>query len=214
MRPTFPRTAVVRALCVFLLLSSAPPCLAEEATGKRKGFPSLFKSFPNLRGKERNRPADEAPTGSRCSPAEARTLIEFHNRVRAEVRVGEISWSETIAAFAQERAETIARTRRLAHLTRGQNPYGENLALGGGVGFGVAAACEGWYAERARMPPGANLLTASLFARGVGHYTQMVWGETARIGAGIARYEEGGMTMTVVVCCYDPPGNRIGGTIR
>ncbi len=153
-------------------------------------------------------PSTEA-TGSALAAAQARQVLDYHNRVRAEAGAGPLAWSPEIARYAQERAETIARTRRFAHLPLGRNPYGENLAQGGG-GFGLLEACEGWHAERAMMPRGARTMTPDLFRRGVGHYTQMVWGESARIGAGMARYEAGGTAWTVVVCCYDPPGNAMG----
>lgn len=158
-------------------------------------------------------PSSTAPspesTGSALGVQEARQIVAFHNRVRAEVGVEKVEWSSEIARYAQQRADSIARAKRFAHLPSGQNPYGENLAQGGG-GFGVVEACEGWYAERAKMPGNARLMTPALFNRGVGHYTQMIWRDSARIGAGIARYEKNGFVWTVVVCCYDPPGNAMG----
>lgn len=158
-----------------------------------------------------------AETGSAVSAAEAAVIVGYHNEKRAEVGVGPVSWSPELARFAQERADTIARTGRFGHLPRSQNPYGENLAQGGTgggySGYTVRRACEDWYAEKALMPAGARVMTPALFRRGVGHYTQMVWKDTTRIGAGVATYEKGGFTLTVVVCCYDPPGNFMTGEI-
>jgi hypothetical protein len=153
-------------------------------------------------------------TGSKLSALEAREMVNYHDAKRAEVGSGKVTWSPVIARFAQERADMIARTKKFAHLPPGRNPYGENLAQGGGGGFSAVSACEGWYAEKARMPKNVTTLSMNLFNRGVGHYTQMVWKGSTQIGAGIARYEQGGFTWTVVVCCYNPPGNVIGGTIH
>lgn len=152
-------------------------------------------------------------TGSRLTQQQAQQMVNYHNQKRSEVGSGNVSWSTQIAQYAQQRADQIARTKQLAHLPQGQNPYGENLASGGSTGGGVAYtvinACDGWYAEKAKMPRNVRTMTIDLFNKGVGHYTQMVWKGTTQIGAGISQYQQNGFTMTVVVCCYNPPGNVI-----
>jgi uncharacterized protein YkwD len=156
-------------------------------------------------------------TGSRLTQPQAQQVVNYHNQKRAEVGNGNLSWSAQIAQYAQQRADHIARTRQFAHLPQGQNPYGENLAQGGStvgaMGFTVISACDGWYAEKAKMPRNTRTMTVDLFNKGVGHYTQMVWKATTQIGAGISQYQQGGFTMTVVVCCYNPPGNVINQAI-
>jgi uncharacterized protein YkwD len=156
-------------------------------------------------------------TGSRLTQQQAQQMVNYHNQKRAEVGNGNVSWSTEIAQYAQQRAEQIARTKQLAHLPQGQNPYGENLAsggsTGGGVVFTVINACDGWYSEKAKMPRNARTMTIDLFNKGVGHYTQMVWKGSTQIGAGISQYQQGAFTMTVVVCCYNPPGNVINQAI-
>jgi len=156
-------------------------------------------------------------TGSRLTRQQAQQMVNYHNQKRAEVGNGNVSWSTEIAQYAQQRAEQIARTKQLAHLPQGQNPYGENLAsggsAGGGVVFTVINACDGWYSEKAKMPRNARTMTIDLFNKGVGHYTQMVWKGSTQIGAGISQYQQGAFTMTVVVCCYNPPGNVINQAI-
>jgi uncharacterized protein YkwD len=156
-------------------------------------------------------------TGSRLTQQQAQQMVNYHNQKRAEVGNGNVSWSTEIAQYAQQRAEQIARTKQLAHLPQGQNPYGENLAsggsTGGGVVFTVINACDGWYSEKAKMPRNAHTMTIDLFNKGVGHYTQMVWKGSTQIGAGISQYQQGAFTMTVVVCCYNPPGNVINQAI-
>jgi pathogenesis-related protein 1 len=156
-------------------------------------------------------------TGSRLTQQQAQQMVNYHNQKRAEVGNGNVSWSTEIAQYAQQRAEQIARTKQLAHLPQGQNPYGENLAsggsTGGGVVFTVINACDGWYSEKAKMPRNAHTMTIDLFNKGVGHYTQMVWKGSTQIGVGISQYQQGAFTMTVVVCCYNPPGNVINQAI-
>jgi pathogenesis-related protein 1 len=156
-------------------------------------------------------------TGSRLTQQQAQQMVNYHNQKRAEVGNGNVSWSTQIAQYAQQRADQIARTKQLAHLPQGQNPYGENLASGGSTGGGVVYtvinACDGWYSEKAKMPRNARTMTFDLFNKGVGHYTQMVWKGSTQIGVGISQYQQGAFTMTVVVCCYNPPGNVINQAI-
>jgi|APTNR8051073442_1049403.scaffolds.fasta_scaffold27940_2 uncharacterized protein YkwD len=156
-------------------------------------------------------------TGSGLTAQQAQQIVAYHNQKRAEVGNGNVSWSAQIAQYAQQRADQIARNKQLAHLPQGQNPYGENLASGGSTGgaggYTVISACDGWYAEKAKLPRNARTMTVDLFNKGVGHYTQMVWKGSTQIGAGISQYQQGGFTMTVVVCCYNPPGNVINQAI-
>ncbi len=175
----------------------------------RSGRPKSQKTAPSGRVKA---------TGSRVTAQEALQVVEYHNQKRAEVGSLEVTWSAEIAEYAQERADTIARTGQFTHLPQGENPYGENLAQGGSTGgaapgYSVLSACDDWYAEKQKMPKGARIMTIDLFNRGVGHYTQMIWKESTEIGVGIATFSQNGFQMTVVVCCYNPRGNFISGAI-
>ena len=45
----------------------------------------------------------------------------------------------------------------------------------------------------------------------VGHYTQMVWAETYKIGCGFIMYNKGEWYKKILVCDYGPGGNVVGG---
>ncbi|KAL0832787.1 hypothetical protein ABMA28_000952 [Loxostege sticticalis] len=49
-------------------------------------------------------------------------------------------------------------------------------------------------------------------AKAVGHYTQMVWAESTKIGCGISQKRENDYVTTLFVCDYGPTGNFIGQT--
>src|SRR3954454_15897103 len=88
---------------------------------------------------EESRPEDK--TGSALSAKEAADLVELHNKVRKEVGIGPVKWSSELARFAQEWADEVARTGKLAHRPRQgerKQRYGENIAWGSGPGYGVA----------------------------------------------------------------------------
>ena len=66
--------------------------------------------------------------GSGMSDAEQAEILKEHNRARARVGVGPLSWNARIADMARSHAETLAHTCLLAH--SGVRGYGENLFVG------------------------------------------------------------------------------------
>jgi pathogenesis-related protein 1 len=108
-------------------------------------------------------------------------------------------WSSELARYAQEWAGRLLAWQEFGH--RPDRPLGENLfSITGGAATAGMVAGE-WAAEAKDYDWRANR------CRGVcGHYTQMVWRETVRVGCGVAR----GRGREVWVCNYDPPGNWEG----
>jgi pathogenesis-related protein 1 len=150
-------------------------------------------------------------TGSALDENEVKALLDFHNEKRGEVKVPEVAWSKELAAFAQEWADHIAELGKFQHRpVKGEfkQRYGESIAEGPGK-FGVTDAGRAWYNEKKAYDSGKQSLPAN--AKEIGHYTQMVWNTTRKIGAGKATVKKGKMKgWTFVVCNYDPPGNAVG----
>jgi uncharacterized protein YkwD len=145
-----------------------------------------------------------AQTGSAFPEEEADALVKEHNDARDQVGVKQrVTWSKDLAQYAQEWADRIAETGKFEHRPEGK--YGENLAAGRGERYGAREAAATWLKEKEAYDAGQRELEK------VGHYTQMVWSRTTRIGAGKAVIKAGPMKgWTVVVCNYDPPGNVRG----
>ena len=80
-----------------------------------------------------------------------------------------------------------------------QTHFGENLAGGTGQHLKPRTVVEMWYREVAQYD-----FKRGRFAMDTGHFTQVVWVGTKRIGCGRRRCGTG---MDIVVCNYDPPGN-------
>jgi pathogenesis-related protein 1 len=154
---------------------------------------------------------DKAGTGSALSDDEAKALVAFHNEKRKEVKVPEVTWSKDVAAFAQEWADHVAETGEIMHRPRDgdfKQKYGENMAWGAGD-FGVQDGAALWYGEKKAYDDGKQKLPDDL--ADIGHYTQMVWKTSLKIGAGKAVVKKGKLKgWTVIVCNYDPPGNYDG----
>ena len=147
------------------------------------------------------------PVGSRLTAQEVRQVLTAHNKIRAEVDVGPLAWSEKLAIYAQEWADHLASTsRRMEHRPRSgtwKQEHGENLFMGTAGYYGVADAVSTWGREKSAYH-GKPIDMSTLYT--YGHYTQLVWKNTKKIGC--AKVECGGNV--IIVCNYDPPGNVLG----
>jgi len=145
--------------------------------------------------------------GSHLTPLEVRQLLALHNRARAEVGLAPLAWSNSLAAYAQKWADHLASTsRRMEHRPRSgewKQQHGENLFMGTVGYYGVADAVAAWEHEKSAYD--GSIIDESN-VRVYGHYTQLMWRSTKRIGC--AKIECAGNL--IVVCNYDPPGNVLG----
>jgi pathogenesis-related protein 1 len=148
-------------------------------------------------------------TGSAVTVQESKDLVAFHNKVRKEVGVGPVKWSNTLAKFAQEWADHLAELGKLEHRPRDgkfKQRYGENLA----IGVTVLNGAEAWYAEKKDYKAGTPI-PQDFASFKPGHYTQMVWRKSVEFGAGKATIKKGMYKgKIVVVGNYNPPGNALG----
>jgi pathogenesis-related protein 1 len=153
-------------------------------------------------------------TGSTLTTKEADDFIKYHNRVRAEVGSPAVTWSPTLARFAQEWANHIAETGEITHRPHeGEwaQKYGENWAIGTGD-FDALSAAAMWEGEKQFYTPDIVIPDMANFASfKCGHYTAMIWRSTTEIGAGKATVQTGPRKGYVVIGGnYNPLGNRIG----
>lgn len=143
-------------------------------------------------------------------------ILQVHNKARREVGVPSMVWDARIAEYAQQWANYLAtRVKGIRHRPRRgiwAQRYGENLAAAGGTlprtNYGRKGSLQ-WYAEKAQY--GGEPVTGANLHQ-VGHYTQMVWRQSRRIGCGTASYKQRGFYWTILVCNYDPTGNYTGQT--
>lgn len=139
---------------------------------------------------------------------EARAVLEHHNKVRRDVGSPPLQWSDRLSAFAQRWAEKLAKDGcDMEHRPRtGEwaQQYGENIFWGSADSYTPLDASESWYEEIADYRYG--VLDYNNWYK-TGHYTQMVWNTTTKMGMGKA-YCAGGEV--IIVANYDPPGNMMG----
>lgn len=134
--------------------------------------------------------------------------LEAHNRERRTFGSAPLVWDEGLAAEARGYAAVLASLGRLQHSPKAQRPgQGENLWIGTRGAFVPEAMVAGWASERRRFRHGVFPAVSSTGNwRDVGHYTQIVWPGTARLGCGLASSAR----WDVLVCRYSPGGNRDG----
>ena len=125
------------------------------------------------------------------------SMTNIHNVKRSlHVDTGSLTWSDELAAYAQNYADQYDCSGNLIH---SGGPYGENLALG----YGLTGAVDAWYNEISKYnydDPGYSPQT--------GHFTQVVWKDSTEVGCGYKYC--GSYWGDYVVCEYAPPGNVIG----
>jgi len=122
-----------------------------------------------------------------------------------------MTWDAALAAQAQKWANTCT----FEHSPDSQRPIasGENLyqsfsqgSQGPPKNVGVAASKD-WAKERFLIT-GTERLIPFVFGSDIGHWTQMIWANTNKIGCGAIKFSEGkGKGKVIVVCQYAPPGN-------
>jgi pathogenesis-related protein 1 len=183
----------------------APVAPAPKKPAQPQAQPKPAPPRPAARPAEPALPKPEVvagrAVGSKMSGADARALLDHHNKARVAVGLKPLRWSSPVATHAQKWAEKLAATTcRMEHSS--DSDYGENLYKGTQGHFTALDASRAWEAEKKDLD--GPLTRSNLKA--VGHYTQMVWRETARIGCGEATCDKN----LIVVCNYDPPGNYLG----
>ncbi|XP_055819919.1 pathogenesis-related leaf protein 4-like [Solanum dulcamara] len=124
--------------------------------------------------------------------------LSIHNYARDQVGVVPMSWDAGLETKAQNYANSRRGDCNLIH-----SGPGENLAKGSGD-FTGRRAVQLWVAEKSDYNYASNQCNGGKMC---GHYTQVVWRSSVRLGCGRARCNNG---WWFICCNYAPPGNYIG----
>src|SRR5438067_10040579 len=135
-------------------------------------------------------------------------ILVAHNAVRARAGVSPLVWDNALGSAAALYAAQMAFTGRFEHSNRKARPdTGENLWMGTHGTFPVEAMIGGWTSEKRWFVPGVfpgNSRTGNW--EDVGHYTQMIWSTTTRVGCALAATPR----VDYLVCRYSGAGNIDG----
>jgi uncharacterized protein YkwD len=142
-----------------------------------------------------------SPTsGARATGPLRQTVLRAHNTRRARHCAPPLEWSGELARVASGWAKQLA--RRGCPLEHSDTRYGENLAAGSQGGFSPEDYVEMWYREVEDYN-----FRRGRFSMSTGHFTQLAWRATKRVGCALAPCSNG---LELLVCNYDPPGNVEG----
>lgn len=141
------------------------------------------------------------------APLEAR-LLQAHNTERAALGAAPLVWDRALAAAADAYAAELAATDEWGHSRDDQRRgQGENLWMGTRGFFAAEKMIADWASEKTMFRPGTFPDVSSTGSwHDVGHYTQMVWPTTQKLGCAVrssARWD-------YLVCRYSALGNVIG----
>jgi hypothetical protein len=135
-------------------------------------------------------------------------ILAAHNTERARAGKPPLVWDNSLGAAAAAYARQMAFTGRFEHSNRRARPnIGENLWMGSHGAFPVEAMVGGWASEKRWFRPGRfpnNSRTGNW--TDVGHYTQMIWPTTQRVGCALASTAR----VDYLVCRYSNAGNIDG----
>jgi Cysteine-rich secretory protein family len=135
-------------------------------------------------------------------------ILAAHNTERARAGMAPLTWDNDLGNAAAAYAQQMAFTGMFQHSNRqARRGVGENLWMGTHGVFSVEAMVGGWASEKRYFVPGVfpnNSNTGNW--EDVGHYTQMIWPTTTRIGCAIASTPR----VDYLVCRYATAGNIDG----
>jgi hypothetical protein len=135
-------------------------------------------------------------------------ILAAHNAVRASAGVAPLTWDNGLGTAAATYAAQMAMSGRFQHSDRSQRRgTGENLWMGTHGAFSVEAMVGSWASEK-------RMFSAGMFPNvsrtgdweDVGHYSQMIWPTTTRVGCALASTPR----IDYLVCRYANAGNIDG----
>ena len=119
----------------------------------------------------------------------------------APVGVRDLAWDPALAGTAAEHAVKLAGSCSFVH--SGRSDLGENIFMGSEGYYSAADGVRMWAGEKEHYDYGTN---GSRDGEETGHYTQMVWSGSERLGCAMAS----GCGNVFLVCSYYPAGNVAG----
>jgi len=145
--------------------------------------------------------------GTASSTSFAQELLDAHNVYRKRAGVPPLVWSNTLERSARTWAERLTANVAFEHDTANRD-QGENLWMGTDGAFSLTEMVGDWASERQYFRSGTfPVVSTTGNWSDVGHYTQMVWRTTTRVGCAGLSGPDGNYRL---VCRYTPPGNVMG----
>ena len=135
-------------------------------------------------------------------------ILAAHNAERIRAGVAPLAWDPALGNSAAAYAQQMAMTGVFEHSDRkARRGIGENLWMGSHGAYSVETMVGSFINEKRYFMPGVfpNNSTTGNWAD-VGHYTQLIWPATTRVGCALASTR----STDYLVCHYATAGNIDG----
>ena len=146
-------------------------------------------------------------------------VIAHHNRLRSRVASGltrlppatnmlEVHWDEELAKVAQRLADQCvfdhdcSECRRVGRFSVGQNLY-QAFTTRTEERTDWVGAIDSWFNEIELLP--ISSISSFAFSPSTGHFTQLAWASTNKIGCGVTQYPSGRWAFSLFspeICCF------------
>uniref|UniRef100_A0A0K8SY92 SCP domain-containing protein n=1 Tax=Lygus hesperus TaxID=30085 RepID=A0A0K8SY92_LYGHE len=161
------------------------------------------------------------PVVNVMTPKMKEDLLKMHNEFRNKIASGglegwptaadmlELSWDDDLAKSAQRWASQCQNDHDECRKTPNFESVGQNLALEWTTGRfeKIDVSIAGWTGE-AKLAP-RFLVDYYQSIDNTGHFTQVSWAKTQKIGCGVVVYEKNDWNTKLLACNYGPAGNVI-----
>lgn len=144
---------------------------------------------------------------------EKQKFLEIHNAYRQEVGVPGLVWDDSLAEYAREWANQLKKKHNcwMTHRPRYgkyKQKYGENIFILRGGEPEIEEVMKSWGSEKKDY--NGEPLGQVKSSNPTGHYTQIIWSRTKRLGCARIKCSKDEDVRCIWVCNYDPPGNYRG----
>lgn len=139
-------------------------------------------------------------------------VLAAHNVARLEAGVAPLEWDSELGVAAARYAFQLAINNTFGHSeSRARGGAGENSWMGTRGAFPVELMIESWLRESGQFRPGVfPIVSRTGNWRDVGHYSQIIWPTTQKVGCALAT----NALSDYLVCRYRPAGNVNGVAVR
>jgi pathogenesis-related protein 1 len=200
------------ALVLLALSSCDGGTAAPDAPGSHGNDGRIGDGAPGGDAPLVDAPMADVPGGV-GEPVELTGMTLYHNQVRAMVGVPPLQWDPALAKIAHDWViqciDVQAPIGLVDHDANRSATYpvyvGENI-YGSGGGASAMDAVNLWASEKANYDHATNSCASGQIC---GHYTQLVWRDTQKVGC--ALYTCPGLQYGATIVCDYGPGGNIGG---
>jgi len=143
---------------------------------------------------------------SQLNPKEKQDIVALHNKERQAIggsNVMAVTWDDDLASLAQEWTDSCNNRHGHMKLPDGR-AVGQNRAWSG---VSVLDLAQGWVDEKSIYNVRSG--RCNQHWKKCGHYAQMIWHNTVKVGCGITECPGMGLNL---VCDYYPGGNVVDGS--